>query len=70
MRRPGDEIDMTELEASLPGLIEKVSFVDAPLLEISSSEIRERARRGLPFKYYVPAAVHQYILSHHLYQTP
>ena len=68
MRRPGDEIDLTELEASLPGLIEKVSFVDAPLLEISSHEIRERARQGLPFKYYVPNEVHRYILSHHLYR--
>ena len=70
MRRPGDEIDLSELEMRLPGLIEKVSFVDAPLLEISSHEIRERARQGLPFKYYVPAEVHQYILAHHLYQNP
>jgi nicotinate-nucleotide adenylyltransferase len=70
MRRPGDEIDLTELEASLPGLIEKLSFVDAPLLEISSHEIRERAGQGLPFRYYVPAEVHQYIVSHHLYQEP
>jgi nicotinate-nucleotide adenylyltransferase len=70
MRRPGDEIDLSELDVSLPGMIEKVSFVDAPLLEISSHEIRERARQALPFKYYVPTDVHQYILSHHLYQNP
>jgi nicotinate-nucleotide adenylyltransferase len=69
MRRPGDEIDLSELEVSLPGLIEKVTFVDAPLLEISSHDIRERARTGLSFKYYVPAEVRQYILSHRLYQS-
>jgi nicotinate-nucleotide adenylyltransferase len=70
MRRPGDEIDLSELEQSLPGLRDKVAFVDAPLLEISSREIRERARQGLPFKYYVPTEVHQYVLSHQLYRNP
>lgn len=70
MRRPGDDIDLTELETSLPGLIERISFVDAPLLEISSSEIRERVRQGLTFKYYVPHAVHQFIVDHYLYRTP
>lgn len=68
MRRPGDEIDLNDLEVALPGLLDKVAFVDAPLLEISSREIRDRARQGLPFKYYVPPAVHDYIVSHHLYQ--
>lgn len=69
MRRPGDEIDLSALEAKLPGLIAKVRFVDAPLLEISSHEIRERVMKNLPFKYYVPLAVHHFIVSHGLYQT-
>ncbi|MFH1185887.1 MAG: nicotinate-nucleotide adenylyltransferase [Chloroflexota bacterium] len=69
MRRPGDEIDLSALEARLPGLTAKVRFVDAPLLEISSHEIRERVRRHQPFKYYVTPAVHEFILSHGVYRT-
>jgi nicotinate-nucleotide adenylyltransferase len=68
MRRPGDLMDCSALERGLPGISKKVRFVDAPLLEIASHQIRERARRNLPFKYYVPAAVHEYILGHKLYQ--
>ena len=68
MRRPGDSIDMAELEAKIPGLNRKVKFVEAPLLEIASSEIRRRAGRGLPFRYYLPPAIYRYIQKHQLYQ--
>jgi len=68
MRRPGDSIDMASLEKKIPGLKSKVKFVEAPLLEIASSEIRRRASRGLPFRYYVLLNVHQYIVEHHLYR--
>jgi nicotinate-nucleotide adenylyltransferase len=68
MRRPGDSIDMAKLEKKIPGLNRKVKFVEAPLLEIASSEIRRRAARGLPFRYYLSPAVYQYIQKHDLYQ--
>lgn len=68
MRRPGDSVDLSALERSLPGIQSKVRFVDAPLLEIASSEIRRRVTAGEPFRYYVPAAVHEYILQQRLYQ--
>jgi nicotinate-nucleotide adenylyltransferase len=68
MRRPGDEIDLTGLERLLPGIAAKVRFIDAPLLEIASHEIRERARSGQPFRYYVPQGVHDYIIQNRLYQ--
>jgi len=68
MRRPGDSIDMASLEKKIPGLNSKVKFVEAPLLEIASSEIRRRAARGLPFRYYLLPAVYQYIQEHHLYR--
>jgi len=45
MRRPGDVIDLIKLEQELPGISEKLAFVDAPLLEISSRQIRERWRQ-------------------------
>ena len=68
MRRPGNSIDMASLEKKIPGLNSKVKFVEAPLLEIASSEIRRRAARGLPFRYYLLPAVYQYIQKHNLYR--
>ncbi|HEY9152530.1 MAG TPA: nicotinate-nucleotide adenylyltransferase [Anaerolineales bacterium] len=68
MRRPGDSIDMDALEKKIPGLKDKVKFVEAPLLEIASSEIRRRAAHGLPFRYYVLPAVYQYIRKKSLYK--
>lgn len=67
MRRPGDSIDLTTLESILPGISIKVRFVDAPLLDISASDIRRRVAEGHSFRYYLPAVVYQYILEHNLY---
>jgi nicotinate-nucleotide adenylyltransferase len=68
MRRPGEETNLQELERELPGLTSKVHYVDAPLLEIASREIRSRAAAGKPFRYYLPESVYEYIERHHLYQ--
>ena len=68
MRRPGASVDLAALEMEIPALRAKVKFVEAPLLEIASSEIRRRAARGLPFKYYLLPAVYQYIQEHQLYR--
>jgi nicotinate-nucleotide adenylyltransferase len=68
MRRPGDEPDLDKLESELPGITSKIHYVDAPLLEIASREIRSRIANGHPIRYYVPLAVCEYIQQHHLYQ--
>jgi nicotinate-nucleotide adenylyltransferase len=68
MRRPGDEIDLQTLEGSLPGLSAKVRFVNAPLLEISSSSIRQRIASGGHFRYYLSSAVYDYIQQINLYR--
>jgi nicotinate-nucleotide adenylyltransferase len=68
MRRPGDSIDLSALERQVPGTQAKVRFVDAPLLEISSSDIRRRIREGMSYRYYMPPAVYQYILKNELYR--
>jgi nicotinate-nucleotide adenylyltransferase len=39
-----------------------------PLLEISSSDLRDRVRAGRPITYLVPAAVEAYIREHGLYR--
>lgn len=68
MRRPGEETDLQQLERELPGISSKIHYVDAPLLEIASREIRERVATGKPFRYYLPEPVYEYIEHHHLYQ--
>lgn len=67
MRRPGEEANLQELERELPGITSKVHYVNAPLLEIASREIRSRAATGKPFRYYLPESVYEYIEQHHLY---
>ncbi len=68
MRRPGDFFDMPALELQISGLIDKVSFIDALLLNLSSREIRRRIAEGNEFRYYVHPAVYDYIKSNHLYR--
>jgi nicotinate-nucleotide adenylyltransferase len=68
MRRPGDAIDLTELETKFPGLSGKLLFVEAPLLDIAGHEIRARVARGKPFRYFVTPGVYQYILKNNLYR--
>ncbi len=52
----------------LPGLLERVVWLDMPLVVVSATEIRERARRGQPLEEMVPAAVADYIRQHRLYR--
>jgi len=67
MRRPGESASLEKLERELPGISAKVHYVDAPLLEIASREIRSRIADGRPFRYYLPNPVYHYINQHHLY---
>ncbi|HUG33318.1 MAG TPA: nicotinate-nucleotide adenylyltransferase [Anaerolineales bacterium] len=67
MRRPHEEPDLDELERELPGISSKVHYVDAPLLEIASHEIRSRIAMGKSVRYYLPSRVYEYIKEHHLY---
>ncbi len=68
MRRPGDSIDLTALEKQIPEIKAKVKFIDAPLLEIASREIRRRAVDGLPFRYYLLSSIYDYIVKNNLYK--
>lgn len=68
MRRPQDYVDLRWLDHALPGIVAKVHFVNAPLLEISSSSIRERASIGRHFRYFVLPAVYEIIKRKSLYR--
>lgn len=69
MRRQGDEIDMASLEDEIPDLRTKVRWIDAPILEISGTQIRDRIKHGEPVRYFLAPAVYQIIRDQKLYQT-
>ena len=45
----------------------EVIFLDERLIEISSTEIRERIQKGLPLRYLLPETVERYIKENSLY---
>ena len=67
MHRPGDKIDMAEIEKDFPGISKKTRFVEAPLLEISSYQIRKLIASGKPYRYYLPPEVYKIVVEKNLY---
>lgn len=49
------------------GLKERVLLINAPIIELSSTAIRERLAQGKSARYYVPDDVLDYIERHNLY---
>lgn len=58
-----DKID--EIRKNLGGNIE---MLKVPMLQISSTDIRERFKKGISAKYLLPESVEQYIIKNNLYQ--
>lgn len=69
MRRPGWEIDLETLERKIPGILERMVWIDAPYLEISGTDLRWRVREGLPVRYLMPPRIERYVCEHALYQS-
>lgn len=67
MRRPWVQFDLDDLEKHLPGLKKKTRWLECPLLEIASHDIRERIRDGRPFRYFLSEKVFEYIVENNLY---
>ncbi|MBA7558597.1 putative nicotinate-nucleotide adenylyltransferase [subsurface metagenome] len=59
--------DLKALEASIPGLSQRVTLMDKPEIDISASAIRNRVARGLSIHHLVPEPVDEYIRQHKLY---
>ncbi len=67
MQRPGWEADLASLAEKLP-IAERLTWLDAPHLEISGTDLRRRVAAGLPIRYLVPASVERYVRDHRLYR--
>lgn len=66
--RPTFTADMEALEKQVPGVGAAIDWVDAPLLEISATDIRRRVREGKSLRYRVSDAVREYIDKKGLYK--
>lgn len=68
--RPGSPSpDLKALEATIPGISQRVMLMDKPKVDISASVIRDRVGRGLSIYHLVPEPVSSYIREHGLYTT-
>jgi len=66
--RPGwSRPDLKALEADVPGISERVVFLEKPLVDISASAIRGMVARREPIDHLVPGPVVDYIKEHKLY---
>lgn len=68
MRRHEDRVDLESLEKVLPGIIKKVNIVEAPILEISSKQIRQRIAEKMGYRYYLRDSVFEAIQELAMYQ--
>ena len=59
--------DLKALEASIPGLSQRVTLMDKPEIDISASAIRDRVAQGLSIRHLIPEPVERYIKEHKLY---
>lgn len=59
------EFKIDEIRNSLNAHIE---ILQVPMLQISSTDIRDRFKRGVSAKYLLPESVEQYILKNNLYR--
>jgi len=67
--RPGSgALDLDSLERSIPGISKSIILLDNPLLDISSSDIRDRVSAGLSITDLVPDTVARYIKEQGLYK--
>ena len=64
LERPGYEEPLAELP---PFLREAIHMVQAPLIDLSSTEIRRRIREGLSVRYMLPDAVIHYMEENRIY---
>lgn len=67
--REGGRLASEALDWLVPGLAGRVVWIEMPRLDISGTELRQRAALGRSLRYLVPDAVEAYIREHALYRA-
>jgi GTP-binding protein len=66
--RPGSKRpSLKTMEGVLPGITDRVIFMDGPKIDISATEVREKVSKGETITHLVPETVVEYIKKHKLY---
>ncbi|MBN2085781.1 MAG: nicotinate (nicotinamide) nucleotide adenylyltransferase [Anaerolineales bacterium] len=68
LRRPGTRVGMARLEKFVPGISKRTVFIEAPPMQISSTNIRSLVREGKSIAGQVPPAVGEIIRRNGLYR--
>lgn len=68
LNRRDIEVELDHLDDRVHGLQSKLHFLEVPLIDIASSDIRRRVKTGAPYRYLLPAGVAEYIQSQELYR--
>jgi nicotinate-nucleotide adenylyltransferase len=63
-----EELDLSSLEATLPGIRKRIAMVDDVAIGVSATDIRGRVAEGRSIRYLVPPTVEAYIQEHGLYK--
>jgi nicotinate-nucleotide adenylyltransferase len=66
LHRPGYTVDLSKLPDSIANA---VTMTEMPLIDISSTYIRNRCHVGLSIRYWVPEAVEAFIRERKLYES-
>ena len=66
-RTAWEPAEASALEKEVPGISQRLVWLDMPRIDISSTAVRDRVRRGLSIRRWVPPAVEEYIRQHGLY---
>ncbi len=67
-QRPGFAANLDALEQKIPGLRERVVFLQSSALDIAASDLQERVRAGQSIAHLVPEVVDKYIAEKRLYR--
>lgn len=68
--RPGVEVDPEQLAERVPALADRLDLVETPRLDVSATEIRQRAHDDRSIRYLVTDSVRRYIEERGLYRSP
>lgn len=68
LNRPDIQVDLDHLDDLVPGLSDKLHYLQVPLIDVASSVVRRRVADGSPYRYLVPPPVAGYISEHGLYR--